>query len=170
MTAIGSDDRGNRPLAIVVAVRRICAAYNRRPLTYADFLAVCQREGIDVSEHDQGPEARLLRADLRPRVSLRRGLTDTYRTFVAWHELGHWVLHPHASTYYFERHELDRVEQEANFVGALAVRPWPRPPAVATLTTRLSDVVNVRPGGPSVWTLYLGARRRRRRYRFRRFA
>lgn len=154
-----------RTAAIIQAVQRVWPDFNRRALTWADFEAVCRREAIDVSEHDDGPDGRTLRGG-PPRISLRRGLTETYRTFVAWHELGHWVLHPHGSTYYFERHELDQVEpKEATFVAGLAVRPWASPPAVTTLAQRLSGDWRHAP----ISTVWLGAAGRRRRYRFRRF-
>jgi hypothetical protein len=113
---------------LVLAMRRLVHDFGQRRLTYDDFLAVCAREGIDHHEHDVGPDERLLRGDLRPRISLRRGLAPRYRTFVAWHALGHYVLHPGPSTYYFERGWLDAVEAEASTVGYLALAPWPAGP------------------------------------------
>jgi hypothetical protein len=155
-----------RGVAIVRAVSRVEPAFNRRPLTWADFLDLCQRQSINVTEHEHGPDGRTFRPDVRGRISLRRGLTETYRTFVAWHEIGHWVLHPHGSSYYFERQELDLVEQEATYVACLSVQPWGNPPAVTTLTTRLSGDWRKLP--LPILTVRLGPRTRRRAYRFQR--
>jgi hypothetical protein len=113
---------------LVTALRRLVPDFGRRRLTYDDFLTVCHREGIDITERDDGPDERILRGDIRPRISLRRGLAEDYRTFVAWHALGHYVLHPGPSTYYFERGWLDAIEVEASSVGMLALLPWPDGP------------------------------------------
>jgi hypothetical protein len=118
-------------------MRRLVPEFARRPLTWDDFTGVCRAEGIDVGFHEGEPDERLMRGDLRSRISLRRRLRPTYQLFVAWHALGHYVLHPSPSTYHFERGRMDSIETEASLVGLLALTPWVAGPPYP----RLHDVV-----------------------------
>jgi hypothetical protein len=114
--------------------------FGQRRLDYGDFLAVCRRERIRVETRPYLWDEYLNRWGSRPTITLNTGLTPTYKTFVAFHALGHWFLHPGDIEYYLGSPGwLDQTEIEASTVALLALNPWPAGPPYPTLERAHTD-------------------------------
>jgi len=115
--------------ALLARAASALPGFGHRPLTYDDFLATCRAEGILVDVRASLFDEYLTHRGRRPRITLTVGLAPIYRTFVAFHALGHWLAHPGNQEFYLGSPGwLHRVELEASTIGFLALAPWPGPP------------------------------------------
>jgi hypothetical protein len=115
--------------ALLATLRQTIPGFCERTLTYEDFLAACKREGIAVEVRPYLFDEYLSRRGRRPRITINAGLAPLYKTFVAFHALGHWFAHPGDQEFYLGSPDwLHRVELEASTVGFLALSPWPNGP------------------------------------------
>src|SRR5262245_9667428 len=117
--------RASQQIASLVAhVRRLIPDFCQRPMTFEDFLGACATENIDVQIREYIFDGYTSRRWKPIRITLNRGLAPTYRTFVAFHELAHYVGHPHDQAFYLQTPGLlARIEREAHTIGFLALHP-----------------------------------------------
>ena len=119
--------------AIVQGMQELIPGFGVRRMRYEDFLRTCEREGIKLRlvEGRYPWDGTLSAGVAPPLIRLRGDLADPYRTFVAFHELAHWVAHPRTMDQSIEDGTLGYVEREAMGIGYLALRPhrggppWP---------------------------------------------
>lgn len=97
--------------------------WNKRPLTIEDFDQYCYEEGIWVYKvplkHDEGM---FFRFRERPVIVLNKRLAPGMLVWAAFHELGHYCLHP-PELQYFAAGTTDKANYEANFLAAIALIP-----------------------------------------------
>jgi hypothetical protein len=116
----------------IAAIRRRLPDFTRRAMTFEDFLVIAAHEQLTVEVKPYPMDEHLVRRPLA-RIVLNAGLAERYRTFMGFHALGHWFLHPATQEFYLKSPGwLDRVELEASAIGYLALAPyrdgppWPR--------------------------------------------
>ena len=102
--------------------------FGRRVLTFEDFLAAADAEGIVVELRKHPLDEQLVRKPLA-KIILNAGLSERYRTFAAFHALAHWLGHPGRTDFYLGSPGwLDAIEVEASTIGYLAIAPHPKGP------------------------------------------
>jgi hypothetical protein len=115
--------------ALITAARAKIPGLCERPLTYADFLALCRRERLRVDVRPWLFDEQLNRRGPRPTITLAAGLATTYKTFLGFHALAHWFLHPGTEDAYLGSPGwLDAIELEASTIGMLALARHRGPP------------------------------------------
>lgn len=106
---------------MIIHPRLEMIGWNRRVLTYADFEHACEEEDITLIirylPHDWGTYERIGDDDV---ITLTTDMTDPFRTFVAFHELGHALLHVPG---HFGM--IAKSEAQADVVGLCALLPRP---------------------------------------------
>jgi hypothetical protein len=124
---------------LIQLVQSKVRGFNARPLAFDDFLAACEREGIavEIRPHLYDEE---LRRGSEPTIIVNAGLSEKYRTFVAFHSLAHWFAHPgHVHFYLGSPGWLSHVELEASTIGFLALAPHKNGPPYPRLTRAKND-------------------------------
>jgi hypothetical protein len=135
-------------------------------MRYADFAKACDREGLALRPLAKGHiyDGLLSTHGGPPAIRLRRvDLAEPYRTFVAFHELAHWVAHPHDQGANLERGVLGYVEREAMSIGYLALRPhrWGPPWPLVETASPSAGRFRVTAAEPAPGVPYLAWPRRR---------
>jgi Zn-dependent peptidase ImmA (M78 family) len=98
--------------------------WNERPLTEADFDALCEEEGVRVLELAMPERGLYLMRHGYPLIVLQEGLHGVERQFVAWHELAHHLLHTPENCF-FAPDLASKFQYQANLVAACALIPQP---------------------------------------------
>lgn len=96
--------------------------WNRRALTLEDFEALCAQLGVTVLTLASPIEGFYTHYRARPVIVLSQSLTDQQRTFIAWHELAHHLLH-HPGIALFDHTSTSKAERQANIIAACALIP-----------------------------------------------
>lgn len=68
--------------------------WNQRPLTWADFEALCEYFGIEVQRVSMTTPGMYFLCRDKPIISLSTKLYGVRLWLVAWHEMAHHLLHP----------------------------------------------------------------------------
>ncbi len=101
-------------------IRKKVPSWNRRELNIEDFYALCDKEGVLVSEAQSAQKGEYLVVDRQAYIVLESGLKEDLKTWVALHELGHHFLHypiPHR----FNRSTVRKMDREANYFASVAM-------------------------------------------------
>lgn len=125
--------------AIIQLVQTKIPEYNTRPMAFDDFLSACERGGIAVEIRPALYDEEL-RRDPDPTIVLNAGLAGRYRTFMAFHSLAHWLVHPgHVGFYLGSPGWFSCIELEASTVGLLALAPYKMGPPYPRLVRAKND-------------------------------
>lgn len=95
--------------------------WNTRVLTQHDFESLCAQAGIHVCEVEMSIDGCYCVLDVGPTIFLSRRLFGTRRLRVAFHELGHHLLHYPGVQFFQNTH--GKCEFEAELVAACALIP-----------------------------------------------
>ncbi|MGI8655439.1 MAG: ImmA/IrrE family metallo-endopeptidase [Pyrinomonadaceae bacterium] len=105
--------------------KRLIKGWNKRPLTEADFYAICEAEGIVVIEngscHMRWRGLYTVILDV-PTIIINANIKGLERLWTMFHELGHHFLHS-PSTCFFSESTLHKTQSEANAFAAIALIP-----------------------------------------------
>lgn len=100
--------------------------WNKRIHTEQDAYDFCDRHEITVHEtlsiNDLG-EYRVHKG--YPFILLHKFISDRYRTWVLFHEITHFILHPTVISKFSDEVTKRKAEKEANFVSAILMMPKP---------------------------------------------
>lgn len=111
---------------ITEAVSKHFPQLNKRRHVERDAYEFCERNGIIVHEtlliNDLG-EYRMHKGV--PFILLNKFITDRYRTWVLFHEIAHYILHPTEISNFSDEVTKRKAEKQANFVAALLMMPKP---------------------------------------------
>ena len=100
--------------------------WNKRVLTDSDFARFCEDEGlrvveVDNLETDTGEPGLYIEHRGYPFIALDTALRGTRRSWVQWHEIGHYILHTPGTQFFFGCSS--RIHNQANIVAACALMP-----------------------------------------------
>lgn len=114
------------------------SVWNRRTLTAKDFHRICDARGVMVMAVPRRKLAPSLRTKFKgvftivdgtPAIAIISGLSKVDRALVAWHELGHHLLHSHLLRKFravgFHDQGRRELEYEAERFAACALIPLP---------------------------------------------
>ncbi len=96
--------------------------WNRRILTYEDFEFLCTQLGVYVLSLPVEIEGLYTHYRERPVIVLSQALTGHRRTFIAWHEMAHFLCH-HPGIARFDVTSISKAERQANAIAACALIP-----------------------------------------------
>jgi Zn-dependent peptidase ImmA (M78 family) len=111
---------------LVERFRSLGIGWNERRLGESDALGLCRRFGITFLEMPLTTRGFYFRLQGKDHIAVDSGLSETQRTFVIFHELGHYLLHAPASGAAANFHrvgERTRTEREADLFALCALVP-----------------------------------------------
>jgi Zn-dependent peptidase ImmA (M78 family) len=98
--------------------------WNKKPLTFSHFEDACEQQEILVVRPPIKTPGMYFHCESRPVIALSNKLSGVRLWYVAWHELGHHLLHP-PGLRCFTRGTVSKIEAEANAIAACAVLDEP---------------------------------------------
>ena len=96
--------------------------WNQKAHTERDAYAFCKANKVHIVEDPQTSHGMFVKYRGYDFILITPGLTQMMRTWILWHEIGHYLLHEPAIAN-FSRHYARRSEREANFIAAVALIP-----------------------------------------------
>jgi Zn-dependent peptidase ImmA (M78 family) len=108
---------------IITQLNAEIPGYNERPLTYADFEDLCQRDGIITFEHKMPARGWYFMMDEQPFIVINRSIFPGHKTFVGFHEYFHHKYHPGGYHYYNAIGVNNKIERQASAIAAVAIIP-----------------------------------------------
>lgn len=93
--------------------------WNRRPLTYADFEALCAALGVEVLLKNVATPGMYFVRERRPFIGLSMRLSGVRLWLTAWHEMTHHLLHA-PGLRCFSPSSISKAEAEANRIAVVA--------------------------------------------------
>jgi hypothetical protein len=94
--------------------------WNERPLTYIDFEVTCEQQDIQIVRPHMKTPGMYFHCEGVPVIALSDHLVGVQLWRVAWHEMGHHLLHP-PGLRCFTRGTVSKIEAEADAIGLRAV-------------------------------------------------
>lgn len=98
--------------------------WNEKILTAKDFDNICEDKGIQLLIEPMRRLGAYLVCDNVPFIFLKKQLTEQYKQFVQWHELGHYFMHS-PNTCFCIPGSLAIAEFQADAFAACALIPQP---------------------------------------------
>lgn len=96
--------------------------WNSRIYSYADIPVLCRETRVGFVEGPTKYKGEYRFHDGYPIIVVRNGIRDRLRDWIAFHELGHHLLH-YPSTHKFSKSIFTKADREANFFAAIALMP-----------------------------------------------
>lgn len=103
-------------------IKKRIPQWNEKVFTEEDFYSICIQEKICVIESKIRSNGEYLIHNTVPCIVLKKNLDKSWRSWVAWHELGHYFLH-HPGRYHFNYAAARKSDFEANFLASVALIP-----------------------------------------------
>lgn len=103
-------------------IKKKLGSWNTRPHTLEDFYEICDVKGVEVEEQNIRKRGEYFVFDNVPRIIISSQMKDPMKHWIAFHELGHHLLHypiPHS----FSKGTVRKMDFEANFFASIALIP-----------------------------------------------
>lgn len=105
-------------------IKEFLPDWNQRVYTVSDAEEFCERHNIihfDTENIDGLGKYRIYRG--HPFIYINKFIEERYRSWVFWHEISHFILHPTSIAQFSDEVTKRKAEKEANLVASICLMP-----------------------------------------------